>query len=1351
MGSYKYTKYANNIPIVEKYINGRFDSTINTGIYNETTKKFNYFVLDPDINKDNATSYILRVYTPIKNYQVFTCGAGGHGGIIYGAGGNGGNYLYIDNINNTSKELARGSYLITPGRAIDIFDGQISEQGINQSLQKLGSFYLIKYSNINFVEYKTLATINNYKKKDWSTNTNITGEIKDIASINQIQNNKVDKDKVFEFIFYLKKTKSFKFNNFQNLLYTRVIKVSNNNNINVLYTPNNNNNYTYTAGEHDEIITIVFYQNSNDSLNDSQLPLWSSIFDINYASINIGNFYIYDFINNKNYINSIGDRINNDSSTITGITYNINPDADFIDLQKTKTDVITNNYGSAGGNAGNICYISDNPGVNINYMLKRYYMPSLFAVSINLSGGNAGSTLSKENSGNNEVIKKMGGNNTNVVLSAVSGKNILLNSNTKEWFSGIKGYFSNYFKLFAYYPYDPNIEMNNTSLANGGFTGHWQFIKDEINYNYGANGLNDLKSPNYGTYGCGGQGGSILLDKNSNFTGSKGKNGVFVLSFLNQALATITNDNSIVIKKMFELFGINNEKLGYITELTDNNTIITTPPINFKGMINNLFIHKGNIHIDDTYIAELNSYIPKTNFNELIAIINIIQRIYYIISINLDLININKITQLSISFVNTTKDEKIVTTDKSEILFIYICDNINNEYISKYLRSSPNPIITYRQLLNLTIDKILILKERDGIIYDNTTSKTPIDISYIQNSNNNSYQFIISTISYIFNIQPKDFKIHVNVMETTFSVLCLNAINYVILYHSAFIAFTYSETVINNIYILFKKFNYDLKKKTDKIIEYNNIFQEQNEFKLYFNNNINDYNKYRNKNSDFYNLLRSKKSYSDTKEKLKNIVNIFTLIVFITIICLILWLIYVMVFNSNKYDAMPHLLIIGIILIIIVIVMNYFNYNYKYKEFFANPNENASQLDIFNDKEDYYFTNISYNNDDYKITFIKSTSEFILYKNRNTSIVLINKGLPADTINQKGMGGTINIYDADFVTANIKENEKYPISFNNEIKINDLIKTNSRNANDNINNIKIFYNNKNNNNSSNYPTLINYYNAVLNVDNPNNINTLTSNNFIAINSIGANSIFNSFNQNDNTSISNVSADIINNQNISEILNVLFNKENLSSYYYGASGGNIDNNGEIINKTKYPDAYGLGGTYDAINGDNTGIDGICIIINKQIEFSTIHLDVQTLINMYNNNLNKYIYDRFNKIYLIDNNVIYDNALLAFRKRYDEENIKNDKYKKYETDLNQYSTSILMDVYFRYEITKVITYIFLTLIICVIIYSFNNRMFILIIAGFIIAVIFILMYFFFNLNKNTRRDYYKYYWSKYNNDN
>lgn len=1349
MGSYKYTKYANNIPVIEKYIDGAYEKIINTGIYNASEgRKFNYFVLEPDpINTTRTTSYILRVYTPIQKYQVFACGAGGHGGAIYGAGGNGGNYLYIDNINDANGHIRTGSYLITPGKAIDIFENKLDIEDFNRNLRLNGNFYLIKYPKNNFIEFKTLNTIDNYKKVEWRNNFNVDGTITDITTIRS--DAKIDRDKVYEIIFYLKKGTSFKFNDFKDLIYTRVIKISNNDNISTLYTPDRNDNFTYTAGtSYDEIITIIFYQNSNESLNERQLPLWSSIFDISYAKTNFNNFYINDLMGKKNYVNGLSDNINNmarDSAARTLITYNLNPDADYATLVATTANLRSID----SGNHGNICFISTRPDINTKYMLKNFYMPSLFALSINLLGGNAGTTLSQASSPDNIIYEKLGGGGNNKNLRNIPGRNISINRNTIEWISGAKGYFSSYFKLYAYYPHDPNIEMNNTTLANGGYTGYWQFMKDEIDYTYGANGLNNLKSPFYGTYGCGGQGGSVLLNRNSNFTGSKGKDGVFILSFLNSAKATIINDNSIVINKMLQLFGINNDKLKSITSLTSDNTVvnISNNRIKFKEMINNLFIHKGNIHIDAQYITELNTYVPKAYFNSLLAAIFIIYRIYHVVSQNLHLINMNNITQIQINFVTTSEQERIEINGTAQLL-IYVCDKIDNKYLQDYFTRGSQSSSTYRSLFSQVIDTITIIKENNNIKANiNASPPEIIDNSYIEGSNEDANKYLITISSYIFDIEQKNLKIHINALKTVYHILWLNVIIYVIIYYSSLNSFSnYTETIIDVVYNNLKEYNLDLKKITDKIKEHNNIFEEQNEFKLFFNNSINDYNDYYDENVKFNNLIVSKKAYTNTKRKFRDVVNIFTLIIFIIVIIMIVWLLYVIIFNSNAYDAMPHLLLMALILIIIVIIIHYFNYSYSYKEFFIN--EEDHQLVIYDINNTYDVDNISYNNENYKITYINSNVDFSLQKNLETSIILINKGTDATTSELPGIGGTINIYDPSFVAANIKENERNTITITpNEIRITDLIKTNNRVQSDNPANIKIFYNNSNNNNSSNFNTLINYFNDEINSNNYNidNYNTSNYGNTAFSGIITANY--------SNVDFKNVSSDVINNPKLNEILNIVLNTSNISSSYYGSSG-NID----TITTTYYPNAYGLGGSYinnASGNEDNTdsnkiGNSGVCIIINKQIDFTPIHLDVQTLINMFNNNLNKYIYNEFNKIYLIDNNVIYDNALVAFRKRYDEENVKNNKYKKYETKINDYSMNILADVYFRYEITKIFIYIYLALIICVIIYVFNKEHLLLILLTFILIVVVLISYFYFNVNINTRRDYYKYYWSKYNND-
>jgi len=1319
--SYEYTTFENKIPIVEKYINDVYSSSINVLNYLGNNKNYNYFVLEPSYD-NTKTSYILRVKSPIKNHQIFTCAAGGHGGLIYGKGGNGGNYLYIDNTNETSsissKELAIGSYLIIPGKAIDVISILENSIEYNQLLSAItlnSSFYLIKYNNNNFNNYKlSLDVLDNYKKRNWAESTdNTTGEIITIKSLYQNKTNKVNNFnntiRTIELIFYLKKNKTFRFNEFTNPNYTRIIRISNNININVQYDPSINDNYIYKAGDYDEIISIICYPNSSSINIENQID-WTTLFDLDYANSSLNNnFYIYDF-NKKKEINDIDGIIynisnqNNDKNTY--IFYNINPDAS---LNQLKQKMNRYYLGLQGGVDGDINNISYNDGVNINIILKRFYMPYLFSVQNlpNLFGGTAGSTFAS-NFGN-IIINKLGGSEY-IKLKEITPRNIQINQNTKEWISGSKGLFSTNFKINAYYPRDQNTELNNNSLSNGGYSGYWQFIKDEANYNYGANGINDLNSPNYGTYGCGGQGGSVLIDKNSKFTGSKGKDGVFILSFLNYAIATIVNDNSNVIKKMYKLFIKNNNKIDYIDKLSDNNIINNNNSIIVD--LNNTFIHEANIHIDDAYINKLQSFINKSNLINLLVSVYIIQRTYFLISENINNININNISILEIYFINDINKEKIETNDKSNILKIYLYDKIDDDNINsiigyKYLKkffissniSNYHLFIPQLQIKN----KIIIIRENNNI-YDYTNdTKNIID----NNFNNDYYKFIINNISYLFDIQSKDLKINVNVMETIFQIFRMNSIIYAIIYYNTYNNIDYSKSVINTIYDNLKNYNFDIKNITDKILSHDNVFTQQNDFKLYFNNRINDYNKLYDKNIKHENLIKSKKAYMDTKEGLKSNINIISIIIFFILIFIIFWLIYIIIGNFNQYDAIPHLLIMFIILIIIIFIINYF---YNYKEFFTNStSETVSDLnsiDIFNDTNNYTESEILYNNEKYKITFVNSSSDIILYKNLFTSFVIITKGENANingTTIYDGTGGTINIYDDEFIANNINENTKYRININNngyEIILNDLIKSNNRSELDSKDNIKIFYNNiKDINNGNNYKTLKNY------VDNINN------------------------------------KDI----KIKEILEVLFTNSK-NAYFYGSKGNTVYDNNNVINKINYPNSYGLGGVYQ--NNDKTGNDGVFIIITKESDFSSIHNDLQTLINMYNNNINKLIYDKFNKIYLIDNNVIYNNAFNSFNKKYTIEENKSNNYKLLETDLNEYSNNILVDVFFRYEVAKLMIYIIIVLIFSILFYLFNKEYLLYIIGIFILIVIFLIINFYNTLRRNTRRDYYKYYWSKYN---
>jgi hypothetical protein len=1329
--SYQYTTFQNKIPIIEKYVNDRYVSTINVSNYNNNNKNYNYFILEPS-NDNSSTSYILRVKSPIRNHQIFTCAAGGHGGLMYGKGGSGGNYLYIDNTNvntSSSDELSIGSYLIVPGRAIDvlsILENSTYYKNLMSSITINGGMYLIRYNNDNFNEYKTsLQNLDDYKKRDWFTNADNT--IGEITSIDAIYNNRNNKVNIFnnvirtiELIFYLKKGKTFRFTNFTNPNYTRLIRISNNYNINVRYEPTSADNYTYQAGNYDEIISIICYPNSSSISFEKQIN-WNDLIDLEYNTLinNKNNFYIYNF-NKRNEINQIDDIIYNISNENiqknTYIFYNVNPDASLSDL-KNKIDKYY--LGLQGGVDGDITNITYNEFINESSILRRFYMPYLFATQkiANLFGGSSGSTY--VSNFNNIILRKLGGGNF-IKLNEIYPTNIRINPITKEWSSGFKGYYRTNFKINAYFPKNQNIELNNTTLSNGGFTGYWQFIKDEVNYNFGANGINDLDSPNYGTYGCGGQGGSVLIDKNSKFTGSKGRNGVFILTFLNYALASIVNDNSNIIKKMFELFIKNNKKLSYINELTDNNIIINnfnSIPNLISKLLNNTFIHEGSVHLDELLLNKFQTFIDKSNLIKLLATTYIIQRIYYILSENIKDINFKNINIFEIYFINELNNEKIETSDKSNILKIYIYDKINDnnidniigyKYTKKFFSTlSKNNYHLYIDELENT-NKIIIYKENNKIFDLTNNNKNIIDNNY--NNNDNYYKFIINNISYIYDLEYKDLKININVIETIFQIFRLNAIIYSIVYYNTDNSLNYSKAIINNIYDNLKNYNYDIKTITDKITSKDNIFIEQNEFKLYFNNRINEYNQLQDRNIQHQNLIKSKKAYSETKENLKNNINFISFIIYFILVFIVLWLLYIILRNYNEYDVIPHFLLIFIILIILIFTINYYNYYYTYKEFFnTNENDNINNLtnmDIFNDTNDYKETEVLYNNEKYKIIFVNSTSDFILYKNSFTSFVIITRG--EDGYNEEsrlydGTGGTINIYDADYIANNINENNKYTININNKganISINELIKNNYRSELDIKDNIKIFYNNfRDTNNNNNYKTLKEYYDNI---------------------------------KEDNS--------------IKEILGVLFNNSK-NAYFYGSKGNTIYDNNIIINKINYPESYGLGGIYDNI--DKTGNNGVFIIISKITEFSSIHNDIQTLVNMYNNNINKLIYDKFNKIYLIDNNIIYDNAMNSFRKKYTKEEEKSNNYKLIETNLNQYSNNILMDVYFKYELAKLFTYIVFILVLCILIYIFNRSYYLIIIFIFTIFVIFILLNFYFNIKRNTRRDYYKYYWSKYNN--
>jgi hypothetical protein len=1330
--SYQYSNFENTIPVVEKWINKTFSSYIEVGVYEENNIKYNYYILDRD--DDNIeVSYILRVKEPLKNYQIYSCGAGGSGGIMYGKGGNGGNYLYINNLNvNPSiknRQLEIGAYLIIPGKAVDTIKELENDsgefRGILNQITLNSSFYLIRYDNRFFNNYKnSLQTIDRYKTRDWNKD-NTVGDIININNLNLIKNEKIDIfnniTRTIELIFYLKKNKSFRFNEFNNPYYTRLIRISNNNNINTLLIPSIDNNYIYTAGNYDEVISILCFPNGN-SIEQLNKIDWTTLFDINYAisPTNKDNYYVYDF-NKRNDINKINSLIDSISYTNikknTSIYYNSNPDATY----KLLEDKIDKYYlGLQGGANGFLLQITTNRYANISTFLKRYYMPYLFSVdnNANLQGGSAGSTFIS--SSGNIIINKLGGTNF-IKLNRINPTNVSYYTNNNEWISGGKGYYNTKFKIYAYYKKDQNIELNNTTLSNGGYSGYWQFIKDEINYKYGATGINDLTSPNYGTYGCGGQGGSVLIDRNSKFSGSKGKDGVFILSFINYAIANIVNNNSSVIKKMASLFITSDYKntLEYIDDLKNNNEIINSNNNKIiSKIINNTFIHEANIHLNDTYIKKLESYINKNNLIQIIAISYIIQRIYYIINSNskiLDELDLSKITVMEILFINDISKEEIIidNTKLSIIIYDKYNDLSNNKIIGyKYLKQFLEPLnkSNYHELfsLNQLIDnylnskkKIIIIKEND-ILYDMTNDiKTNIN----EMNQNNFYNFLIKNIAYIFDIPKKDLKINIKVIEKIFQVIRLNSIIYAIFYNSYNQSDYKSNAIINKIYSNLKDYNYDIKKFTDKIELSNNIFIQQNEFKLYFNNKIIEYDKLLDKNIQTANIIKSKKSFMDGKDALKKIINTITIIATIIIIIITIWVLLLLL-NISDFNVIPQLFLILVILILSLIIINYYEKYYSYKEHFTDDN-NIKQLEIFNSTNDYSNFEVIYNENKYKITFINSNSEFILYKNDNTSIILIQGGedaIETTKNNSDGAGGTINIYDSDYISNNLEENNKNKITFNSKsIIINDNFKTINRNNLDNKENIKVIYNNDTNTiNNNKYTTLKSYY------------DNLTDNQYV----------------------------------IKEILEILFTYSK-NIYYYGSKGNTIINQEDNITKFNYPASYGIGGIYNS--KDKTGNNGVMILITKEKEIEEeLHTDIQTLINFYNNNINKLIYDNFNNIYLIDNTVIYNNAVNAFKKRLETETDKDKNFRLYGEKINSYSHNILMDVYYKFALVKLFILILIGIIIGLILYYLNKNLWILIFILVIFIILFLVINFIYTTNKTTRMDYYKYYWSKYNNN-
>lgn len=1370
--SYEFTNYINKVPEVEKYTNNIYVSKLAVGNYlDEKNRNFNYFVLDQS-DENSFDSYILRVRVPIKNHQVFACGAGGHGGLMYGTGANGGNYIYINTTDdeNTDKLLAIGSYLIIPGKSLDclgILNNNNAFRSIMNSITLNGFFYLIRYNDNNFREYKStsIEVFDSYKKRDWFQLPAVDNSYGEIISIDKLYANNYIRTKIdnynntprtIELIFYLKKGTSFKFTDFSNYenYYTRIIKVSNTANINTTFIPTSDNNYLYIAGDYDEVISIVCFPNS--TIETQNKIDWTTLFDVPFCLSNKNNFYVYDF-NKRNEFNQIDELVMQISNTYneknTYLFYNPNPDASLEELQMK----ISKFYlGLQGGVDGGIIDITTNRNIDASAILRRYYMPYLFNVqkSANLFGGASGSTF-YSNYNTNVLIKKLGGGSDIIKLGRVNQRNIQLDPSSREWMSGFKGYFSNYFRLYAYYPLNQNIELNNGTVSNGGLSGYWQFLKDEINYNYGANGINDLTSPNYGAYGCGGQGGSVLIDRNSRFTGSRGKNGVFVLSFINYPIASIDNPNPSVIATMASTFSSygNNEnettegfagtvvisgrgsnKLSYINELdaSNKNLVITNYSDNqqqlIKKLLFNSYIREANVQLDPAILTTMETWINRANLSLLIASVYIIQRIYYILALNIDNVDITKINRVEINFTNERLKEGLESNINSQLLTITIYDKFDEEPVNipsnnlgyKYLKAyfeGSNKSNFGDFITELKVKRKIIIAREGGVIYDySLPARAIIDDSY--NQNNDYYKFIINTISYLFDIQeiPKDFKINVNLVEVYFKIFRLNLIFYAIIYYNITTTNNnYTPAMINTVYENLKNYNFDVKSVADNVKEYDNVFLQQNDFKLYFNKKLNEYDEISAKNIHKENIVKSKKAYMEAKKEIKKVVNITTIVVAIVAILVFVWLLFIILSNYSEYDAVPQLLLLLLILIIGVIVVYYVSNNYSYQEFFTTlPVVSANQIVITNNLT-YIQKDVNYNRDRYKVYYITDSAKITFNKKTDTVLIFISKGDDASITND-GTGGTISIYDETFITNNLDTSFAYDVTFTNRgasITINDknlLIKTNPREALDVVDNIKVFYNGIAVTN--NYLTLKSYYD--------NQISTGTTTTSLIL---------------------------------KRILSILFEGTGgTSGYFYGARGNTIytppnSASSVYINKIAFPTAYGLGGDKSS-SIDKTGNNGALIIMTKDVEFSSVHPDLQTQINQFNANINKIVYDKFNSIYLIDNSIIYDNAFISYKKSYKNEEVKGEYLTTRENVIHDYSHNILSDVYSQFEFAKALLYVVIIIVLGVIFYLFFKNYKILITFFTILAIFIVVIYFILATKKNTRKDYYKYYWSKKN---
>lgn len=1255
-------KYENKIPVLEGYLNTTFTGFIDiTSNLNEY-----YFLLE---NDENNNKYILRIDDPLSKYKIVSCGAGGHGGLIYGRGGNGGRHIIIDNITN-GRLLNRGSYLISIGKTSDIITKTNIQTKINEIITDgAGGAYVNIYKHNISGEFFSLThkedIIRNYRKVDWKTSdvssyifTNEQLLLTNENMLNRISPSITDiANLTFEIIFILKGGNSIMFPDFSSLSssFSRRIFVVKEKNTDITNEITNNSSFTYTNGStFDQLITILFYK--NNTINDVDSSTQIKVKNLIDFSMNASNkFYIYNYNNESLYVDLIN-YYNNENNNIlslkqTVIKYDENPSASLSELEGSMYSITLE-----GGTDALMYHEHHLKNINNNYLIRLFYLDRGSII-----GGESGQD---SHFNKNLTFFKLGGNqitsirmdpnpqvyenSTDFVYIYPYNTKITVGNRRpfKYWIGSRGGYISN--PLFNF-----NLTskiINNRNISNGGNTGYWQFIKSGVDIKQGANGYNEFNTNEIG-YGSGGYGGSFLLSGggNSLFNSTKGKNGVFILSFSNNKSSLIVNYNANIISEMYNLFIISNSKLTY---LRDINTIINENDNYIINLIKNSFIvNLFNLELDltDGIKTRLNEKINKQEqLNKIIGIIYIIQRVFFLLVKNLKNINKDDINNIVITFVDNETQEYVNKINTN--LQIGISNSIQQYYLKNtYFNYNTT---TYKNLCGFNdINNINIQKGNTN------TNPNP----------NPEINFIEQTLSSIYEIKYKDYLINFTSLEVIYNIIQYNLILYAIFYKSYIYNPNYTtrediNITYNNLYLFtehIKSLNSDSNTENNMKFDKNNIIKKQNDFKTYFYNGLNDYDLLKDNNKDKINKLNAYKDFYSSKMNIYKNSTILLIIVYIILIVLFFWFVYMMSY-FDEYDTIPYAFIILLIVISVIILLHY-NYYYYYQEKFTMTiSQNANEISgtkYTNNNENYILHEIIPPIANAAATEIKIKN----YMEDITFMFITNK--------------TIHIYDNNFINTDMIINTNYTVNFSNN-NIN-LIQTNN-NTNININ--------TNTGVAGTGITRNVYYNNVL----------------IIPNYTGTNGTI------------NMDASINDNNNIiKNILNITsaftITDKNINSY------GTNDNN------------------------------PVFIITYKDISIDNINYNIQYFINKYNNNISKLLIDKFNDIYILDNQTIYDNAKNSFKNALLLENDASTLYKNKQINIKEGSSSSLTDVYMKYEIIKSVCYLFLALILFYLIYSLNPNHRTLIILGFILVFVLIIVSLFYRIHiYNTRRDYYKYYW-------